>query len=69
VVFTAGPRQLVLGNNNKINRLIGINADVVPNLNLANAIRGSGGVCIGNNVNSKCISIVYLTVAYTLVIT
>ncbi|XP_034479006.1 apomucin [Drosophila innubila] len=49
---TTGPRQLVMGNNNNINRLINVNADVVPNLNLANAIRGSGGVCIGNKVKT-----------------
>ncbi|XP_064538929.1 uncharacterized transmembrane protein DDB_G0289901 [Drosophila montana] len=49
-----GPKQIVMGDDNNIVKLVNLDASVLARLDLANSIRGSSGACngIGNELNS-----------------
>lgn len=53
--FAGGPKQIVMGDGNKIVKLVNLDASVLARLDLANAIRGSSGACngIGNKLDNE----------------
>nr|XP_032295922.1 mucin-19 isoform X6 [Drosophila virilis] len=50
-----GPKQIVMGDDNNIVKLVNLDASVLARLDLANAIRGSSGACngIGNKLDNE----------------